>query len=110
MQIVFSVNENYLRYYFIAGGNPWASSWTKDQTKDMMFEQFESFRDLDTRIIQTQLFQIESAKNIPHAGTVSRPRRVGKSTLLAQMAHRLGSDQFYYVNFDASLIGWSACF
>ena len=39
-------------------------------------------------------------RNVPHAVIVSGLRRVGKSTLLAQTAHKLGSNQFYYVNFE----------
>ena len=31
---------------------------------------------------------------------ISGLRRVGKSTLLAQFAHRLGEEQFYYINFE----------
>ena len=31
---------------------------------------------------------------------ISGLRRVGKSTLLAQLAHRIGQDTFYYVNFE----------
>ena len=80
--------------------NPWASRWTKDQIKSMILEQFEFFWNLDTGIVRSQLSQVESARNVPHAVIVSGLRRVGKSTLLAQMAHKLGSDQFYYVNFE----------
>jgi uncharacterized protein len=89
--------------------NPWTSRWTKDQLKSMVLEQFEFFWNLDTGIVRTQLSQVESARNVPHAVIVSGLRRAGKSTLLAQMAHRLGSDQFYYVNFeDDRFLGFEA--
>ncbi|HSG46134.1 MAG TPA: ATP-binding protein, partial [Anaerolineales bacterium] len=89
--------------------NPWASRWTKDQLKSMVLEQFEFFWNLDIGIVRTQLSQVESARNVPHAVIVSGLRRAGKSTLLAQMAHRLGSDQFYYVNFeDDRFLGFEA--
>jgi len=40
---------------------------------------------------------------------ISGLRRVGKSTLLAQLAHRLGKDQFHYVNFeDDRFLGFQA--
>jgi predicted AAA+ superfamily ATPase len=40
---------------------------------------------------------------------ISGLRRVGKSTLLSQMAHTLGKDAFFYVNFeDDRLLGFKA--
>jgi uncharacterized protein len=106
---VFVDTENILQYYFIMNENTWASRWTKDQLKSMVLEQFEFFWNLDTGIVRTQLSQVESARNVPHAVIVSGLRRVGKSTMLAQMAHRLGSDQFYYVNFeDDRFLGFEA--
>lgn len=96
-------------YYFSMSENPWTSRWTKDQIKSMVLEQFEFFWNLDMGIIRTRLAQVEQAKDVPHAVIVSGLRRVGKSTLLAQMAHRLGPDQFYYVNFeDDRFLGFEA--
>jgi predicted AAA+ superfamily ATPase len=44
-----------------------------------------------------------------NAVIVSGLRRVGKSTLLAQLAHRLGQEHFYYVNFeDDRFLGFQA--
>ncbi len=57
----------------------------------MVLEQFEFFWNLPTGTVRTQLAQVEQARNVPHAVIVSGLRRVGKSTLFAQMAHRLGS-------------------
>ena len=74
--------------------NFWKSRWTTDQIKAMLLEQFRSFWERDTGIVRTQLAEIEQAAGVPHAVIVSGLRRVGKSTLLAQMAHRLGEDQF----------------
>lgn len=89
--------------------NIWKARWTKDQIKSMVLEQFEFFWALDTGIPRTQLAQVEQAKDVPHAVIVSGLRRAGKSTLLAQMAHRLGADQFYYVNFeDDRFLGFEA--
>lgn len=89
--------------------NSWTARWTKDQMKSMVLEQFDVFWNIDTGIIRTQLSQVEHAKNAPHAVIVSGLRRAGKSTLLAQMAHRLGPDQFYYLNFeDDRFLGFEA--
>lgn len=89
--------------------NIWKARWTKDQIKSMVLEQFEFFWALDTGILRTQLAQVEQAKDVPHAVIVSGLRRAGKSTLLSQMAHRLGADLFYYVNFeDDRFLGFEA--
>ena len=78
----------------------WNSRWSKDQIKAMLLEQFDSFWIRDTGTERTQLDEIERAANVPQAVIVSGLRRVGKSTLLAQKAHKLGRDAFYYVNFE----------
>ncbi|HNE03334.1 MAG TPA: ATP-binding protein [Anaerolineales bacterium] len=80
--------------------NPWKSRWSNEQIKTMLFEQFDAFWNRETGIERTQLAEVERATSIPHAVIVSGLRRAGKSTLLAQMAHKLGRDSFYYVNFE----------
>lgn len=87
-------------YYFIMNENSWKSRWSKEQIKTMLLEQFDAFWGRKTGIERAQLAEIERATQIPHAVIVSGLRRVGKSTLLAQMAHKLGSESFYYVNFE----------
>ena len=75
----------------------------------MLLEQHEAFWQRDTGIERTQLAQVERAANAPHAVIISGLRRVGKSTLLAQLAHRLGSDAFFYVNLeDDRFLGFRA--
>ncbi len=87
----------------------WKSRWNKDQIKAMLLEQFQAFWQRDTGIVRTQLSEVEKAKGVPHAVIVSGLRRAGKSTLLAQMAHLLGEDQFYYINFeDDRFLGFQA--
>jgi hypothetical protein len=55
------------------------------------------------------LAAIERALPLPHAVVISGLRRVGKSTLLAQFAHRFGEELFYYVNFeDERFLGFQA--
>jgi predicted AAA+ superfamily ATPase len=89
--------------------NPWKSKWNKDQVKAMLLEQFQAFWQRDTGIVRTLLSEVERVKDIPHAVIVSGLRRAGKSTLLAQMAHRLGENQFYYINFeDDRFLGFQA--
>lgn len=83
------MNENY-----------WKSRWSSDQIKAMLLEQFESFWTKNTGTRRTQLAQLEQAASGPHAVIISGLRRVGKSTLLAQMAHQIGRDTFYYLNFE----------
>lgn len=66
----------------------------------MLLEQFQTFWQRDTGIEREQLTTVERAAPAPHAVIISGLRRVGKSTLLAQLAHRLGEGQFYYLNFE----------
>ncbi len=80
--------------------NLWNAKWSKDQLKAMLLEQFQAFWQRDTGIERTQLAEIERAARAPHAVIISGLRRVGKSTLLAQLAHRIGEDRFYYLNFE----------
>jgi predicted AAA+ superfamily ATPase len=89
--------------------NFWKSRWTKDQIKSMVLEQFQFFWELETGVPRSQLAEVEQAGKAPHAVIVSGMRRVGKSTLLAQMAHRLGKERFYYINFeDDRFLGFQA--
>lgn len=80
--------------------NSWVSKWSKDQIKAMLLEQFQSFWRTEAGILREQLHEVERAASSPHAVIISGLRRAGKSTLLAQMAHRLGEETFYYLNFE----------
>jgi predicted AAA+ superfamily ATPase len=80
--------------------NNWKNKWSRDQIKAMLLEQFDAFWKYDLGIVRTQLAQLKQAAALPHAVIISGLRRVGKSTLLAQMAHQLGGDKFYYLNFE----------
>ena len=96
-------------YHFIMNENLWKSRWSKDQIKAMLLEQFDSFWKREPGIPRERLMEVEQAKNLPHAVIVSGLRRVGKSTLLAQMAHKLGKDAFYYLDFeDDRFLGFQA--
>lgn len=75
----------------------------------MLLEQFQAFWQRDAGIEREKLADIEKAAGVPHAVIISGLRRVGKSTLLAQVAHRLGEEAFYYINFeDDRFLGFRA--
>ena len=75
----------------------------------MLLEQFDSFWKRETGIVRDRLADVEQAASLPHAVIVAGLRRVGKSTLLAQMAHKLGKDSFYYLDFeDDRFLGFQA--
>lgn len=99
----------FIAYHFIMNEMIWKSRWTKDQIRAMLLEQMEAFWQRDTGIEREKLTDVARVSALPHAVIISGLRRVGKSTLLAQMAHRLGRDSFYYINFeDERLIGFQA--
>lgn len=87
----------------------WKSRWSKDEIQSILIEQSEMFWHRDTGIPREKLKDLNQAKELPHAVIISGLRRVGKSTLLAQLAHRLGKETFYYLNFeDDRFIGFQA--
>jgi len=75
----------------------------------MLLEQFNAFWLRDIGIEREKLVAVQQAAPLPHAVIISGLRRVGKSTLLAQMAHHLGQEAFYYINFeDDRFLGFKA--
>lgn len=78
----------------------WKSRWSNDQIRAMLLEQFEFFWQREIGIERLKLREVEKAMPLPHAIVISGLRRVGKSTMLAQVAHKLGKDVFYYINFE----------
>jgi uncharacterized protein len=105
----FSAAENNLVYHCSMSESRWATRWTRDQIRAMLLEQFEAFWQRDTGIEREQLTEVKRAAPSPHAVTISGLRRVGKSTLLAQLAHHLGEAAFYYVSFeDERFLGFEA--
>jgi hypothetical protein len=85
----FIDNEIILVYNFSMSENNWTTRWSRDQIRAMLLEQFQAFWRRDTGIERTQLAELERAAPLPHAVIISGLRRAGKSTLLAQLAHRL---------------------
>jgi uncharacterized protein len=89
--------------------NNWKQKWSKDQLKSLLFEQSDTFWERNTGIPRQKLTDVERAASLPHAIIISGLRRVGKSTLLAQMAHKIGREVFYYLNFeDDRFLGFQA--
>jgi uncharacterized protein len=89
--------------------NTWTSRYTPDQLKALLIEQEATFWRFNLGISREQMVSLEKTRSVPHAVIISGLRRVGKSTLLAQLAHRLGRDQYYYLNFeDERLQGFSS--
>jgi hypothetical protein len=86
----------------------WTARWSVDEIRALLLEQRDAFWRRDTGIPREQLAALERAATSPHAVVISGLRRAGKSTLLAQLAHRLGPETFYYVNFeDERLLGFT---
>lgn len=81
----------------------------KDILKTVLAEQLLQFKEKDPGIEREQLNTIKKYLNTPHAIVVSGLRRVGKSTLLAQIAQRFYKDKYYFVNFeDERLVNFQA--
>jgi len=109
LEKVFIDIENNLKYYFNMNENYWKQRWSTDQQKAMLLEQFDTFWTRELGITRDRLCDIEKAAELPHAVIISGLRRVGKSTLLAQIAHKIGRDAFYYLNFeDDRFLGFQA--
>lgn len=96
-------------YDSVMNENSWRSRWSKAEIQALLLEQAQSFWRRDIGIERDQLAEIQRAAALPHAVIISGLRRAGKSTLLAQLAHRLGAETFYYVNFeDERFLGFAA--
>jgi uncharacterized protein len=87
----------------------WQSRWTREQVRALLLEQHNAFLQRETGIERAKLADVLRAAQLPHAVIISGLRRVGKSTLLAQVARKIGPDQFYYLNFeDDRFLGFEA--
>lgn len=96
-------------YDSVMNENSWRSRWSKAEIQALLLEQAQSFWRRDIGIERDQLAEVQRAATLPHAVIISGLRRAGKSTLLAQLAHRLGEETFYYVNFeDERFLGFAA--
>ncbi|MBI2039683.1 ATP-binding protein [Candidatus Microgenomates bacterium] len=73
----------------------------KDLLKTLLLDQSEQFKKKELGVTRENLIQIKKYANSSYAVVISGLRRVGKSTLLAQIAHKFySSDDYYFVNFE----------
>ncbi|HEV2403531.1 MAG TPA: ATP-binding protein [Candidatus Saccharimonadales bacterium] len=73
---------------------------TRESLSAVLREQFEAFRTKDTGTEREILADLEKTVKSPLVTVISGLRRVGKSTLLAQIAHKYLSEDFYFINFE----------
>src|SRR3989338_1684638 len=73
---------------------------TKDVLASALKEQAESFKNRDLGIEREILDQLSDAVSAPQITVITGLRRVGKSTLLTQIANRYLKDGYYFVNFE----------
>lgn len=72
-----------------------------DNIPTLLIEQQEELLCKDLGVERQKLAEITAYKDTPFPIVISGLRRVGKSTLLAQLAHRFYPDsEYFYVNFE----------
>jgi len=73
---------------------------TKDSLASALKEQAESFQDRDLGVEREILEELKKTISAPQVTVITGLRRVGKSTLLAQIANKYLKDGYYFVNFE----------
>ncbi|PIU03718.1 hypothetical protein COT44_01785 [Candidatus Shapirobacteria bacterium CG08_land_8_20_14_0_20_39_18] len=74
---------------------------TIEEIRTLLFEQREEILKRDLGVEREKLAKISKLKNTPYSIVISGLRRVGKSTLLSQLAHKLyPKGDYFYVNFE----------
>ncbi|MBU6389223.1 ATP-binding protein [Patescibacteria group bacterium] len=73
---------------------------TRELLVSVLKEQYETFAAKDTGIQREVLDRLEGILKTPPVLVITGLRRVGKSTLLAQIAHRYLNEAYYFVNFE----------
>lgn len=72
-----------------------------NEIRPLLIEQREEILNKDLGVEREKLAEIAKYKNTPFPVVISGLRRVGKSTLLAQLGHKLyANNQYFYVNFE----------
>ena len=80
-----------------------------DRLSSILREQYEAFSNVDLGIPREILPEILAGLESPKILVITGLRRVGKSTLLAQIAHKHLSDNYFFVNFeDERLLSFTA--
>lgn len=76
------------------------ASLSMDRLSSVLREQYAAFSRVDLGIPREVLPEIAAGLASPHILVITGLRRVGKSTLLAQIAQTQLSGSFYFVNFE----------
>lgn len=72
-----------------------------DGVRTLLIEQREEIKSKDLGIEREQLAEVTKYSDTPFPVVISGLRRAGKSTLLAQIAHKFYSkDEYFYINFE----------
>jgi len=80
-----------------------------ERLSTVLWEQYETFSNVDLGTPREILPSIIAGLASPQILVITGLRRVGKSTLLAQIAHNQLSDDYFFVNFeDERLLSFSA--
>jgi predicted AAA+ superfamily ATPase len=85
-------------YDFNGGEN--MGGFNKEKLRQILIDQREIFLQKERGTPREALEKVKVAARSPYAVVISGLRRVGKSTLLAQLSDQLGDSEFYYVNFE----------
>lgn len=80
--------------------NQQRSQITREILASALKEQSESFKNRDLGIEREILAQLRNVIATPQIIVITGLRRVGKSTLLAQIANKYLKDGYYFVNFE----------
>lgn len=74
---------------------------SSEEIRTLLIEQREEILSLGLGIEREKLFEISKYKDTPFPVVISGLRRAGKSTLLAQLAHKFYPDkEYFYINFE----------
>lgn len=73
---------------------------TSESLKSVLQEQLNLFNSKELGVEREVLKTISKSVKSPHVLVITGLRRVGKSTLLAQIAKKYLNNKFYYVNFE----------
>jgi uncharacterized protein len=72
----------------------------KSALREIAQEQFGVFNAQPLGVPRERIADVRLRLNSPFPVIITGLRRVGKSTIAAQMAHELGADSYYYLNFE----------
>lgn len=76
------------------------SQLSKEALEAVLKEQYEAFLAKDSGVEREILTNLKSIVEAPQVAVISGLRRVGKSTLLSQIARKYLATNFYFVNFE----------